>query len=510
MFQVYEHSPPLQLYVNDGQGSPYRGDAKDEICGVDGGLLPGGTGRQPNFLQKLFDFLALDPHPCPDVIYWAADSKQLVIARPDELAKTVLPKLFKHDKISSFGRQLNIYGFARVYPGRQFKDGMGNILDASVWAHPTLHRLSTTTDIAAVKRRAAPKLFRTRRLANGQVVRTRAGPEVERKFREIKEDMAMERRSKHGWGGEARPSQIASYASSTPMVIDYDGQRANEMSQSPADVFEWSSSSGTSWGNVPMLPVEQGFEGDGQVYGDFSPSYESQRADPYRQQLSSITEGVPMAPHIHTSPVPAQRALQSARQFPPSFNAHLASTEVTMNVQHLHAGTHIVQRIAAPAAQNPFAVPHSLDHNHHSSPIDIRAPTPNHQPIGSSPLSFTGPSSHADPYAVSPDTTPPSGFASRELSVYPDIQSWERTGVIDPRWVSPKGTYVFNTPAQTPRAGSPMMVSSYLVGEGESQSWGAPSSLSLTSGVRDSGGAWGPAGAMPPTYLPAQHFDMSM
>jgi hypothetical protein len=55
MFQVYDHSPPLQLYVNDGQGAPYRGDGKDEICGVDGGLLPGGTGRQPNFLKKLFE-----------------------------------------------------------------------------------------------------------------------------------------------------------------------------------------------------------------------------------------------------------------------------------------------------------------------------------------------------------------------------------------------------------------------------------------------------------------------
>jgi len=30
-------------------------------------------------------FMALDPHPCPDIIYWAADSKQLVIAQPDRV-----------------------------------------------------------------------------------------------------------------------------------------------------------------------------------------------------------------------------------------------------------------------------------------------------------------------------------------------------------------------------------------------------------------------------------------
>ncbi|EIW68827.1 hypothetical protein TREMEDRAFT_63292 [Tremella mesenterica DSM 1558] len=154
------------------------------------------TGKQPNFLQKLYEFLSLEPHPCPDVIYWASDSKQLVIANPDRLVKEVLPKLFKHDKLSSFGRQLNIYGFSRLFPGRQFKDGEGNVSDASVWAHPSLHRLSTPGEIATIKRRAAPKLFRTRRLANGQLVRSRAGPAVEAKFREVRESIAESKRHK--------------------------------------------------------------------------------------------------------------------------------------------------------------------------------------------------------------------------------------------------------------------------------------------------------------------------
>ncbi|ODN79253.1 hypothetical protein L202_03268 [Cryptococcus amylolentus CBS 6039] len=152
--------------------------------------------RQPNFLQKLYAFLALSPHPCPEVIYWASDSRQLVIAHPDRLAKEVLPKLFKHDKLASFGRQLNIYGFSRLFPGRQFKDASGNVSNASVWAHPTLHRLSTPEDLSTVKRRAPPKLVRTRRLANGDIVRTRAGPAVLAKAKEVREVMREGRRKR--------------------------------------------------------------------------------------------------------------------------------------------------------------------------------------------------------------------------------------------------------------------------------------------------------------------------
>jgi hypothetical protein len=56
--------------------------------------------------------------------------------------------------------------------------------------------MSTPVEILNIKRRAAPKLFRTRRLANGQVVRTRAGPGVEAKFREVRDEMAESRRTR--------------------------------------------------------------------------------------------------------------------------------------------------------------------------------------------------------------------------------------------------------------------------------------------------------------------------
>ncbi|WWD00386.1 hypothetical protein V866_007298 [Kwoniella sp. B9012] len=169
-----------------------------------------GGSKPPNFLQKLYDFLSLDPHPCPDIIYWASDSKQLVIAQPDRLAKEILPKLFKHDKIASFGRQLNIYGFSRLFPGRQFKDSQGNISDASVWAHPTLNRLSTPSELLSIKRRAPPKLIRTRRLANGEIIRTKAGPGVIEKARQIKEAMSISKNRERSsssslWNEQSQP-----------------------------------------------------------------------------------------------------------------------------------------------------------------------------------------------------------------------------------------------------------------------------------------------------------------
>ncbi|WVF69852.1 hypothetical protein IAT40_004633 [Kwoniella sp. CBS 6097] len=219
-----------------------------------------GGSKPPNFLQKLYDFLALDPHPCPEIMYWASDSRQLVIAQPDRLAKEILPKLFKHDKIASFGRQLNIYGFSRLFPGRQFKDAEGNVSDASVWAHPTLHRLSTSAELSSIKRRAPPKLMRTRRLANGQVVRTRAGPGVIEKARQVKEAMSKDRdRNREGKpygalgiGNCTSNNSLAVTANKSPANQDMNGSlpgagRSKDVSADLADLPEGVHTNSNGW-----------------------------------------------------------------------------------------------------------------------------------------------------------------------------------------------------------------------------------------------------------------------
>ncbi|KAH8083182.1 HSF-type DNA-binding-domain-containing protein [Filobasidium floriforme] len=124
------------------------------------------TQRPANFLAKLYAALH-DDHNAKQAMYWSSDGNQLVVADPKLLETSVLPVHYKHCKFTSFCRQLNIYGFARVYPGRHFEDARGNMLtNASVWAHPTLHRDSTMEELMAVKRRAPPRLFRNRRQTN--------------------------------------------------------------------------------------------------------------------------------------------------------------------------------------------------------------------------------------------------------------------------------------------------------------------------------------------------------
>ncbi|XP_054244566.1 heat shock factor protein 3 [Indicator indicator] len=80
----------------------------------EGLALPGGPGAAPvpGFLAKLWA-LVEDPQS-DDVICWSRNGENFCILDEQRFAKELLPKYFKHNNISSFIRQLNMYGFRKV------------------------------------------------------------------------------------------------------------------------------------------------------------------------------------------------------------------------------------------------------------------------------------------------------------------------------------------------------------------------------------------------------------
>ncbi|XP_048338887.1 heat shock factor protein 3-like [Sphaerodactylus townsendi] len=66
----------------------------------------------PGFLAKLWA-LVEDPGT-DDVVSWSRNGQNFSILDEQRFAKELLPKYFKHNNLSSFIRQLNIYGFRKV------------------------------------------------------------------------------------------------------------------------------------------------------------------------------------------------------------------------------------------------------------------------------------------------------------------------------------------------------------------------------------------------------------
>ena len=66
----------------------------------------------PAFLLKLVDLL--DSPNLQDYISWSKDGKSFIIYNPTSFSKHVLPMYFKHNKLASFIRQLNLYGFRKA------------------------------------------------------------------------------------------------------------------------------------------------------------------------------------------------------------------------------------------------------------------------------------------------------------------------------------------------------------------------------------------------------------
>lgn len=95
------------------------------------------TGPEPSvatFIRKIYAIL--DDHLFPEAVDWNTEGNALVIKKPSDFSQKVLPRYFKHNHISSFIRQLNMYGFQKkrsrqaghVYMHELFQKGQKQLL----------------------------------------------------------------------------------------------------------------------------------------------------------------------------------------------------------------------------------------------------------------------------------------------------------------------------------------------------------------------------------------------
>ena len=98
------------------------------------------------FLLKLFNILNEDLYS--NYIHWNKDGTSVVISDPEGFAKKVLPKYFKHNKLSSFIRQLNMYEFHKTKSKPKT-----NKKNEQIFVHKDFKKSKSEKDIEKIKSR---------------------------------------------------------------------------------------------------------------------------------------------------------------------------------------------------------------------------------------------------------------------------------------------------------------------------------------------------------------------
>lgn len=69
-----------------------------------------------HFPMKLYELVEAGP---ANVVCWSESGSSFLIANPELFCNEILPKHFRHNKLTSFQRQLNLYGFQRIPKGAE-------------------------------------------------------------------------------------------------------------------------------------------------------------------------------------------------------------------------------------------------------------------------------------------------------------------------------------------------------------------------------------------------------
>mmetsp|Transcript_2384 Transcript_2384/g.3912 ORF Transcript_2384/g.3912 Transcript_2384/m.3912 type:complete len:406 (+) Transcript_2384:47-1264(+) len=92
------------------------------ISMIDEGSFPKRAGHKGGvstpFPEKLHEMLeTIDREGNNEVVGWQPHGRCFVVHKPREFVETIMPKFFKQSKLTSFQRQLNLYGFSRLTAG---------------------------------------------------------------------------------------------------------------------------------------------------------------------------------------------------------------------------------------------------------------------------------------------------------------------------------------------------------------------------------------------------------
>jgi len=98
----------LRQLLNDSQTSDGRDPDYNQ---GEPQKLDAGPNPPPAFLTKLWQLVNEGD---PDLVGWSESGKSFIVKDQNLFAKRVLPNFFKHQKMNSFVRQLNMYGFKKV------------------------------------------------------------------------------------------------------------------------------------------------------------------------------------------------------------------------------------------------------------------------------------------------------------------------------------------------------------------------------------------------------------